>query len=184
MKKTIRFGYLFALLAVSALFACNQEEEEDNVVVNDSEFVGTWKLKSINTSTKVELLDSLGNVFETLDPFSQTNDAYSDATIEFKEDYTALSVIRDGDAITTGGYKWEDLGEKMILKTFATYQKVQIDTFDIAKSGTAVTLKALRKQKATHYRDEIIQVDDTTTATVTRQYNSNYYTNITISIDK
>ena len=86
MKKTIRFGYLFALLAVSALFACNQNEDVNNTVVNDSPFVGTWKLKSMATSEKLELLDSLGRVFETIDPWRQNNETYADATIEFKED--------------------------------------------------------------------------------------------------
>ena len=129
MKKTIRFGYLFALLVVSALCACNQNEEEENTIVNDSEFVGKWKLKSMDTNMKVELLDTLGKVTETIDSFTQTNDAYANATIEFKEDWTALSIIRDGDAITTGAYRWEDLGQKFVLKTYATYHKVQIEAF-------------------------------------------------------
>lgn len=184
MKKTIRFGYLFALLAVSALFACNQNENEDNTIVNDSPFVGTWKLKSMVTNEKLELLDSLGKVIETIDPWKQNNEAYSNATIEFKDDWTALSIIRDGDAINTGAYKWNDLGDKLELKTYATYQKVQIDTFSIAKSGNAVTLKTLRKDKGTYLRDETIQVDDTTTTTVSRRYDINHFTGITINIDK
>jgi len=184
MKKTIRFGYLFALLAVSALFACNQNEEDDNIVVNDSPFVGTWNLKSMATSNKVELLDSLGKVFETLDPYAQTNVAYPKATIEFKEDYTALSIIRDGDDITTGAYKWEDLGEKMVLKSYATYQKVQIDTFDISKSGNAVTFKTLRKSKSKFNKEEIVQVNDSTQETEIKTYDSNVYTTVTINIDK
>ena len=184
MKKTIRFGYLFALLAVSALFACNQNEDVNNTVVNDSPFVGTWKLKSMATSEKLELLDSLGRVFEAIDPWRQNNETYADATIEFKEDYTALSIIRDGDAISTGAYKWKDLGEKLELKSYATYQKVQIDTFSIAKSGNAVTLKTLRKDKGTLFRDEIVQVDDTTTTTVSRRYDVNHFTDVTINIDK
>jgi len=184
MKKTIRFGYLFALLAVSALFACNQNEEDDNIVVNDSPFVGTWNLKSMATSNKVELLDSLGKVFETLDPYAPTNEVYPKATIEFKEDYTALSIIRDGDDITTGAYKWEDLGEKMVLKSYATYQKVQIDTFDISKSGNAVTFKTLRKSKSKFNKEEIVQVNDSTQETEIKTYDSNVYTTVTINIDK
>ena len=184
MKKTIKFGYLFALLAVSALFACNQNEEEENTVVNNSEFVGTWNLKSIATTTKIELLDSLSKVIETIDPLVQVNNTYSKATIEFKEDYTALSVIRDNDAIVTGAYKWEDLGQKFVLKTYATYQKVQTDTFDITKNGNTVTFKTLSKTDGTYTRDEIIQVDDTTTNVVPRTYNVNRYTTVTINIDK
>ena len=185
MKKTIRFGYLFALLVVSALCACNQNEEEENTIVNDSEFVGKWKLKSMDTNMKVELLDTLGKVTETIDPFTETNDTYANATIEFKEDWTALSIIRDGDAIETGAYKWEDLGQKFVLKTYATYHKVQIDTFDITKSGTAVTFKTLRKGDGTLTRDEdYYDAENDTTYQVPRSYNIKTYTTVTINIDK
>jgi len=184
MKKTIKFGYLLALLVVPALFACNPDDENENEVVNDSAFVGTWKLKSMDISTKIEVLDSLGKVTETIDPWSHENPTYTNATIEFKEDYTALSVIRDGDAITTGAYKWEDLGEQLVLKSYTTYEKVQTDTFAVAKSGTAVTLKTQRKEKTIFQRGETVQVDDSTTTTVTRRYNANLFTNVTINIDK
>lgn len=185
MKKTIRFGYLFALLAISALFACNQNEEEENTIVNDSEFVGTWKLKSMGTSMKVELLDTLGKVSETIDPFTQNTDTYANATIEFKEDWTALSIIRDGDAIETGAYRWEDLGQQFVLKTYATYQKVQIDTFDISKSGNAVTFKTIRKGDGRLTRDEdFYDAENDTTYQVPRSYDIKTYTTVTINIDK
>ena len=185
MKKTIRFGYLFALLVVSALFACNQNEDEDNTKVNDSQFVGTWKLKSMATRVKVELLDTLGKVTEPIDPLSEETENYANATIEFKEDWTALSIIRDGDAIETGAYKWEDLGQKFVLKTYATYQKVQTDTFDITKNGSAVTFKTIRKSDGTFVRDEdYYDAENDTTYQVPRSYNVNAYTTITINIDK
>ena len=185
MKKTVKIGYLFALLTISALFACNQNEDDNNEVVNDSQFVGTWNLKSIATSTKMELLDTLSKVKETIDPFDQTTNTYPKATIEFKEDYTALSIIRDGDAIETGAYKWEDLGQKFVLKTYATYEKVAIDTFDIAKNGNAVTLKTIRKNNGTYTRDEdFYDAENDTTYAVPRTYNVNLYTTVTINIDK
>lgn len=185
MKKTFRFGYLFALIAVTALFACNQNEEEENTIVNNSEFVGTWKLKNIGSSMKVELLDTLGKVTETIDPYTQKNDTYANATIEFKEDWTALSIIRDGNAIETGAYKWEDLGQQFVLKTYATYQKVQIDTFDISKSGNAVTFKTIRKDDIKLTRDEdFYDAENDTTYQVSRTYDAKTYTTVTINIDK
>ena len=185
MKKTVKFGYIFAILVASALFACNQNEEENNEVVNDSPFVGTWNLKSMATSTKAELLDTLSKVIETIDPLYQSNETYSKATIEFKEDYTALSIIREGDVIETGAYKWEDLGQKLVLKSFATYHKVEIDTFDIAKSGSAVTLKTIRKSDGTYTRDEdFYDEENDTTYAVPHTYNANFFTTVTINFDK
>lgn len=185
MKKTFRFGYLFALIAVTALFACNQNEEEDNTVVNDSAFVGTWKLKSVDKSTKAELLDTLGKVTETIDPYMHENETYANATIEFKEDWTALSIIRDGNTIETGAYKWEDLGQQFVLKTYATYQKVQIDTFDISRSGSAVTFKTIRKDDIKLTRNEdFYDEENDTTYQIPRTYDAKTYTTVTINIDK
>lgn len=186
MKKI--FGYLFAILAVSAFFACNDENEDDNKVVNDSQFVGVWKMKSLTTSTRAELLDSVGvNVIKTTDVLKSSNQVFTDATIEFKEDYTALSIIRDGGNILTGGYKWADLNDKLAFHTYTTYEKVVLDTMNINKSGNTITLTTTRK-KSDNYTEtfeETVEEEDTTyIVTRSKTYPARMLTDVTIVIEK
>ena len=186
MKKTYRFGYLFALLAVFGLFACNENGNDDeDIKVNDSAFVGVWNLKSYTTQLSYDLLDSLDNVFrKVVNEPQQTT--FDDATIEFMEDYTALSIINGDDgSVTTGSYLWEDLDESLVLRSLYTYQKAVSDTMHIAKSGNAVTLTTTRKANG-GYTEKVDYYDEELDSTyqVSKSYNAILYTDITIALDK
>ena len=81
--------------------------------------------------------------------------------------------------------KWDELPQQFVLKTYATYQKVQIDTFDISKSGNAVTFKTIRKDDIKLTRDEdFYDAENDTTYQVSRTYDAKTYTTVTINIDK
>lgn len=189
MKKTYRFGYLFALLAVFGLFACNENGEEEDVNVNDSPFVGVWNLNTSSVAVTYDLLDSLENVIGKRELPAET-EYYKNApthSIEFKENYTALAQvgeINDGP-FTTMVYLWEDLGDKLVLRTVNTYEKPISDTMNIAKSGNAVTLTTTRKSKAT-FSEPVDFYDEELDSTyqVTKRYPAIKYYNITIDIDK
>lgn len=189
MKKTYRFGYLFALLAVFGLFACNENGEEEEVVVNDSPFVGVWNLNTSTTAVTYDLLDSLNNVIGKRDLPTETQ-YYKNAPIhsfEFKTDYTALAQVGDlsEGPFTTMAYLWEDLGDKLVMRTLNTYEKPFNDTMNIVKNGNAVTLTTTRKSNA-NFSEDVDFYDEELDSTyqIKKSYPAIKYTNITIDIDK
>lgn len=191
MKKTYRFGYLFALLAVCGLFACNENGGEEEVVVNDSPFVGVWNLNTSTVAVTYDLLDSLDNVIGKRELPVET-EYYKNAsinTLEFKKDYTALAQVGYEDPkvgpFTTMAYLWQDLGDKLVLRTLNTYEKPYSDTMNIAKNGNAVTLTTTRKADAT-FKEQVDFYDEELDSTyqVEKSYFAIKYTNITIDIDK
>ena len=189
MKKTYRFGYLFALLAVFGLFACNDNGNEEEIEVNDSPFVGVWNLNTSKIAVTYDLLDSVENVIGKRELPVET-EWYKNAPIhslEFKADYTALAQVgemNDGP-FTTMVYLWKDLGDKLIMRTLNTYEKPVSDTMDIAKSGNAVTLTTTRKSNAT-FKEEVDFFDEELDSTyqIEKRYPAIKYTTITIDIDK
>lgn len=189
MKKTYRILSLFALVAIFGLFACNDNSEEEQEEINDSPFVGAWNLKSYNTTQDIELLDSIGNVYKTLKDQNAVSTDYSNATIEFFKNYTAESIIQEGELYTVNAYQWKDLGNQLVLNSLFTYQDAQLDTMNIARSGNAITLTTTRKSAGNYtekwdeeYYD--IELDSTYEVSKSKTYKSRIYTNITINIDK
>jgi hypothetical protein len=185
MKKAYRFGFLFALLTVFGLFACNENSEEEEIIVNDSPFVGVWNLKSSALGISYDLLDSLDNVIGKRElPIEK--ETFDNATLEFKENYTALGIINgENGSINTSVYLWEDLGNKLVLRTVNTYEKPIADTMNIAKSDNAVTLTTTRKYRSSF--EELIDFYDEeldSTYQVTKRYPAIQNFDITIDIEK
>lgn len=187
MKRTYRFGYLFALVAVAALFACNEDEEENNVVVNDSQFVGNWNLKSTQDIQIWEVLDSAGNVIKTLDPFV-TGESYNNAVIKFFTNYTATSIInKENGEKSLGSYRWEDLKDdkKFVLNTYTTYNKVQIDTFDVVRNGNTVEFSKNYQSNGGYAENELVYDEELdSTILVRKQYDAIIKGTTKITIDK
>lgn len=184
MKTLHKFGYLFALLSVGALFACNQTEEDDNTVVNDSPFVGTWNVTDWKIQSTVEMLDSMGNVIRTFDPTVTSSNTQNDK-IDFKADYTALRTYDAETGPRLDAFKWNDLGEDLVLYSFQTYEKTAIDTFSVKHAGSTVTLNTMRKNKTrVEIEEEFNDTVNDTIFMVSKFYDGNIYHDITITLDK
>lgn len=185
MKTMHKFGYLFAIVAVSSLFACNGNEIEDEKVVNDSPFVGTWNVKDWNIGVTYEVLDSLNQPTGQKREGTVVISPTTNDVIEFKEDYTALRSYNQDNGPRLDAYKWKDLGEELVLTSFQTYQKTAIDTFAVKKSGSEVVLTAQRKAKAViKLPEDYYDVENDTTYTVFKNYNADEYTDITVTLAK